>query len=75
MKLWLIDILYAIDGICNGYLLFYIISCIFKMFFLKNNFLILVRRKWDDTDTMMCIALAGVIFIPSKDALKVMLGV
>ncbi|QNT60096.1 putative membrane protein [Neisseria musculi] len=33
MKLWLIDILYAIDGICNGYLLLYLIACIFRMFF------------------------------------------
>lgn len=75
MKLWLIDILYAIDGLCNGYLFLYVAAFLFRMFFLKNNFLILVRRKWDITETLMCFALAGVIFIPSKDALKIMLGI
>ncbi|QEY23523.1 MULTISPECIES: hypothetical protein [Neisseriaceae] len=75
MKLWLIDIIHAVDVICNGYLWLYVIAFVFRMFFLKNHFLILVRRKWDFSDTLMIVALLGVVFIPSEAALKSMLGV
>lgn len=73
MKLWLVDIIHALDALCNAYVLLYAVAVIVRAA-LRNKYQA-YAHEWNYTDTLIWVALAGVVFIPSEAALKAMLGV
>lgn len=70
MKLWLVDMIQAVDGLCTAYVFLYVFCAFFCMAQGKHWW-----WKWSCRETLLCIALAGVVFIPSEAALKAMLGI
>ncbi|MDO5058607.1 MAG: hypothetical protein Q4D82_01540 [Neisseria sp.] len=69
MKLWLISIIVSINALCNFVLWFWI--CYFSLHAIRKDSIPIIKGFWRWS---MIIALLGVLFIPSKEALNVLLG-
>ncbi|OAM26156.1 hypothetical protein A7P95_10680 [Eikenella longinqua] len=68
MKLWLIDIIHAIDGIANAVFLFW--SVYYAVHMIKFHTIPGLKFRYR---LMYALSILGVLFIPSKATLEILI--